>query len=175
MDESGLGSHCSEPAASHSDQRESPSPKLRDATEIVRRAAEDETAATAARLRYRIEAPRRLEPDESLAPLVDHDEWLIAVRRSAILNRREPRPSEPPRAGLGGQLAVTSRRLIWAGRQVLTFELASIEEIILSGDRLLVVMRHGVGVALEVDQPRLLRVEIAAARAAARVLHPQAA
>ena len=126
--------------------------------------------AAIARARYRIEGPPRLEPDERLATLVEHDEWVIAVRTPAILDRREQRPGEPARPGLGGQLAVTSRRLIWAGRQVLTFELAEVDEIVLSGDRLLVVMRDGVGVALDVDQPRLLRVEISAARAAAR--HP---
>ena len=127
-------------------------------------------AATVARARYRTEGPPRLEPDERLAALVDPDEWVIAVRTPAILDRRVQRPGEPAREGLGGELAVTSRRLIWAGRQVLTFELAEVEEIVLSGDRLLVVMRDGVGVALDVDQPRLLRVEISAARAAAR--HP---
>ena len=169
MDESRPGPQLSEPAAPLSDQRESASPALRDAAEIVRRAADDESAATAARARSRTEAPRRLEANERLAALLDRDEWLIAVRTSATLDRREPRPGEPARAGLGGELAVTSRRLIWAGRQVLTFELAEVEEIVLSGDRLLVVMRDGVGVALDVDQPRLLRVHIAAARAAARI------
>ena len=139
-----------------------------DTPEIVRRAAEDGTAADDARALYRTEAPRRLEADERLAALLEQDEWLIAVRASAILDRREPRPGEPPRPGLGGQLSLTSRRLILAGRHVLSFELAEVQEIVLSGERLLVVMRNGVGLALDVDQPRLLRVQIAAARAAAR-------
>lgn len=38
----------------------------------------------------------------------------------------------------------------------------------LSGEQLLLVMRGGQGAALSVAQPRLLRVEIAAARALAR-------
>jgi hypothetical protein len=37
----------------------------------------------------------------------------------------------------------------------------------LAGERLLIVMRDGEGVSLGVAQPRLLRVEIAAARVAA--------
>lgn len=169
MDGSWPESRFSEPTALRPDRPEIESPALRDAVEIVRRAAEDEVAATDARARYRTETPLRLEPDERLAALLDHDEWLIAVRTSAILDRRVPRPGEPAGAGLEGQLAVTSRRLILAGRHVLTFDLGEVEEIVLSGDRLLVVMRHGIGVALDVEQPRLLRVQIASARAVARI------
>lgn len=144
------------------------SPALRDAADIVRRAADDEAAATEARERYRTEAQPRLESDERLSKLLEPDEWLLAVRKTAILDRRAPREGETSRAGLGGQLAVTSRRLILAGRQVLTFDLGDIEDILLSGDRLMVTIRGGSGMVLDVEQPRLLRVEIAAARAAAR-------
>ena len=38
----------------------------------------------------------------------------------------------------------------------------------LSGHRLLLVLHGGAGIALDVASPRLLRVEIATARAAAR-------
>jgi hypothetical protein len=169
VDESRPDHRFSEDAAPNSVRLQTDAPALRDAAEIVRRATEDESAATDARARYRTEAPQKLEPDERIAALLDHDEWLIAIRTSALLERREPRPGEPLAAGLGGQLAVTSRRLILAGRHVLTFDLVEVEEITLSGDRLLVVMRDGIGVALDVEQPRLLRVQIAAARAAARV------
>jgi hypothetical protein len=50
----------------------------------------------------------------------------------------------------------------------LAIALEEIEEVGLSGERLLLVLRDGKGVWLEAPQPRLLRVEIAAARAAAR-------
>lgn len=169
MDESGPESRFSDPTALRADPHETVSPGLRDAAEIVRLAAEDEVAATDARTRYRTEAPSRLEPDGPFAALLDQDEWLIAVRTSAVVDRRVPRPGEPARPGLDGQLAVTSRRLILTGRHVLTIELVEVEQIVLSGDRLLVVMHGGSGVALDVEQPRLLRVQIAAARAAARV------
>lgn len=144
------------------------SPALRDAADIVRRAADDEAAATEARERYRRAAQPRLESGEPLSKLLEPDEWLLAVRKTAILDRREPKEGETARAGLGGQLAVTSRRLILAGRQVVTFDLGDIEDIQLSGDRLMVTIRGGSGMVLDVEQPRLLRVEIAAARAAAR-------
>jgi hypothetical protein len=38
----------------------------------------------------------------------------------------------------------------------------------LSGERLLLVLRDGRGASIDVSQPRLLRVEIAAARASGR-------
>jgi hypothetical protein len=47
-----------------------------------------------------------------------------------------------------------------------SFRLDAIRDVILSGDQLLVVLCDGQGVTVRVRQPRLLRVEIAAARAA---------
>ena len=168
MDDRGVERRTPDPGALVQLPPGTESPALRDAAEIVRRAADDEAAATDARARFRAMGPPRLEPDARIAALLARDETLIAVRASAILERREPRPSEPTGSGVGGQLAVTSQRLILAGRHLLTFDLAEVEEIAMSGDRLLVVMRDGLGVTLSVEQPRLLRVEIAAARAASR-------
>jgi hypothetical protein len=156
-------------AASLSSPSDVEAPALRDAAEIVRRATDDEAAASEARARYRTAAPGRLELDARTAAILDGDEWLIAERPSAILDRRAPRPGEYVGAGLAGQLLVTSRRLIFAGRQVVKIDLVKVEEIVLSGERLLVVMRDGVGFTLDVEQPRLLRVQISAARAGARV------
>ena len=65
-------------------------------------------------------------------------------------------------------LSVTSRRLLLTGRVRLSIGLDEIGEILMAGGRLLLVLRGGQGVALEVAYPRLLRVEIAAARVAAR-------
>ena len=63
---------------------------------------------------------------------------------------------------------MTSRRLILLGRMPLVIAYEEIKEVGLAGERLLFVLRDGKGVWLEAPQPRLLRVEIAAARAAAR-------
>ena len=48
-------------------------------------------------------------------------------------------------------------------------DLSEIDDVVLSGERLLLVLRGGQGVSIDAPQPRLLRVEIAAARAAAPV------
>ena len=141
---------------------------LRDAGSIVARADADEAVASEARLRYRAEGIPPLQPDEAIRPLLGEGERPLAVRRSAALDRREPPPKPDPAAGIGGDLYVTSRRLILVGRHTLTFDLVDIADVVISGERLFLVMRDGSGVTLDVDQPRLLRVQVAAAREAAR-------
>ena len=143
-------------------------PALRDAAAILARAQEDEAAADAARERYRTQPMAALDPDARIGPLLAPGERVLAVRRSAMVDRREPVLGSDEPSGLGGDLYLTSRRLVLVGRHTLSLALDDIEEAMLSGDQLLLVMRDGQGAALGVAQPRLLRVEIAAARAFAR-------
>lgn len=141
---------------------------VRDAGEILARALVDEAAADLARARYRTEPMAALPPDEQISPLLVPGERVVAIRRSALLERRQPMPGARATCGLAGTLYVTSRRLVLVGLASLSFGLGAIQEVILSGDRLLVVLRDGQGLTLEVRQSRLLRVELAAARAAAQ-------
>jgi len=143
-------------------------PVLRDADEILVRAAADENAADEARERYRTEPMALLEADDRIAPLLAPGEDVVAVRRSAVLERREVPPGAEGPMGLVGDLYLTSRRLVLVGRRTVSFDLGEIAEAMLAGDQLLLVMRDGQGASLGVAQPRLLRVEIAAARTAAR-------
>src|ERR1035437_9684611 len=84
--------------------------------------------------------------------------WCASTR-----TRASARCSSP---GSGsGQYA---RRLVLAGPDLIIFVLAALDEAVVSHERLLLVLRDGVGLVIEVGQPRLLRVEIAAARAAQR-------
>jgi len=133
----------------------------------VARAAADEAAADRAREAYRTRAMPALEPDGRIAPLLGPDEQVLAVRRSVMLDRRQPAAGLNTPAELAGDLYVTSRRLVLVGRLTLSFHLDEIDEAMLSGERLLLVMPGGQGASLDVAQPRLLRVEIAAARVAA--------
>ena len=87
---------------------------------------------------------------------------------SAVLDRRQPVLGSDAPTGLTGDLYLTSRRLVLVGRYTLSFDLEAIEEAMLSGEQLLLVMRDGEGASLGVTQPRLMRVEIAATRLAAR-------
>jgi hypothetical protein len=142
-------------------------PALRDARFVAARIAEDEAQADEARERYQAEGLPTIEADERLAPLLQPDEIPHAVHGSAMLemgttgaNGRHP---------VGGTLYLTSRRLIHAGEQVSEVPLATIEEMALALERLLLIrLNDGLDLALEVAHPRLLRVQIAAAKAAAR-------
>ncbi len=148
--------------------RDEPAPALADAGDIVARAAADQAAADEDRLRFRREGPPTLPPDARIAPLLEPDEHLVALRHAALLDRREPGPGTRLTPGVAGALYITSRRLVLIGRLTLSFELDAIEDAVVSGERLLLVLREGHGVVLQVAQPRLLAVEIAAARAYAR-------
>ena len=130
-------------------------------------AAADEAAADEARLRYRRRGIGRIDPDERIGPVLEPGEQLVAVRRSALLYR-----PETPEVGAAPPVAVdvyvTSRRLVLAGPDTYAFDLTAVDEAVVSNERLLLVLCDGAGLVLEVDWPRLLRVEIAAARAAQR-------
>lgn len=107
-----------------------------------------------------------LEPDPAIAAQLGDGELLLAVRRRAVLERCG-RPGGDA-AELAGDLYLTSRRLVFLGRVVHSFDLADLVEVILYGSGLLVLTRGGEGVRLEVDQPGLMRGQIAAARSASR-------
>jgi hypothetical protein len=143
-------------------------PALRDAAQILADAEVDEAASDQARERYRTQPMATLEPDPRIAPLLAPGERVVAVRRSAVLDRRQPVLGSDAPTGLTGDLYLTSRRLVLVGRYTLSFDLEAIEEAMLSGEQLLLVMRDGEGASLGVTQPRLMRVEIAATRLAAR-------
>ena len=138
------------------------------AAAIVERAAADEAAADRARNEYRTRAMRALVPDSRIAPLLGPDEQLLAVCRSVVLDRHRPPPGTSELPSLAGDLYVTSRRLLLLGPLTLVIELTAIEDAVVSGERILLVMADGRGAALESSRPRQLRVEIATARAYAR-------
>ena len=147
----------------------SPAEALLDAARILARAEADEAAAHEARELYRAHPMAALRPDAQIGPLLDPGERVFAVRPHALVERRAGLPrADATTTGLGGSLYLTSRRLVIVGRTTLWFDLDGIEEVLLSGDRLLLVMRDGQGAELGVSEPRLLRVEIAAARLSAR-------
>jgi len=122
----------------------------------------DRTEAAAARSRYRAVGLVPISPvpgmDEALGP----GEWLVARRPSVRIDRRhhgeELRPC--------GDLYVTSERVLVLGRGTISIPLDDIEDAALLGGALVLVLCGGNAVTVETDRPRLLRVQIAAARAA---------
>ena len=134
-------------------------PALRDAAAATERAAHDEAQAAAARERFRIGPIKAVEPDDAIRSHLSEGELVHALRRHAILRA----PGGDAALGYGGTLYLTSRRLIHLGQVVMTVRLTDIVEASLAGERLLLTLREGEGLSLDVDRPRLLRAEMAEA------------
>lgn len=132
-------------------------PALRDAAHAAARATEDELAAAAAREGFRIGPIQPIEADDAIRPHLTQDERLHALRRHAILRP----PGGDGALGYGGTLYLTSRRLIHLGQVVVSVNVADVVESSMAGERLLLTLREGEGMSLDVDLPRLLRAEIA--------------
>ena len=125
----------------------------------------DEDAARQARRQYRASGIPAIDAEPEVRPHLRDGEQLLAVRASALLDHS---PHEDGRFGSGGSLYLTTLRLLHLGQAVFGLELKDIDEQALAGERLLLRLRDGAGIAIEVPEPRLLRVQIAAALAATR-------
>jgi hypothetical protein len=140
---------------------------LRDAEEIADRIARDEAAADEARQAYQADGLPVIEPDGAAAAILYAGELLHAAHGSAMLE--EPGGAGDAGHPRGGTLFLTSARLIHAGVESTVVPLGEIDEMAVALERLLLIRRRdGSDLAVEVDQPRLLRVRLAAAMAAAR-------
>jgi hypothetical protein len=136
---------------------------LRDAQNVAVRIGVDEAAADAERSRLTREPLPNLADGIEPAVRLRPDEVVHAIRQVAMLeDARSPIPS-------GGTLYITSRRMVHVGADVREVDLTAITEIAVAMERLcLIDLADGTDLAIEIDQPRLLRVQLAAARAAAR-------
>jgi hypothetical protein len=140
------------------------SPATDDAVEVLRRIDSDEQAARDARDRFRDAGITPLdEVPPTNRPVLAADEPVYAYRLGAVLNagRRDV-------PGYSGLLLLTGTRLVLDGQVTVTIPMADITETALGGERLLLSLRNGEGLTLDVGQPRLLRAEIAAVREMAR-------
>lgn len=144
---------------------------VRDAQRIAERIARDETLADEARERYRTDGLPVLEPS-ALLGMLNPGERLHAVHRMAMLEVGwRGATGADPNLPHGGTLYVTSQRLVHRGTEDGTWGFGAIDEMAVALERLLLVrMRDGSDLAIEVDQPRLLRVQLAAAMAASRTV-----
>jgi hypothetical protein len=136
---------------------------LRDAQTVAARVSADEAVADAERARLVSQSLGTLNGDLEPPMKLHAGELLHAIRRAAMLDDGN---SKSPS---GGTLYLTSRRLLHAGSDLREVDLADITDAGVSLERLLLLgLADGSDLAIEVDQPRLLRVQLAAARAAAR-------
>lgn len=136
---------------------------LRDAAAIAQRVGADEQAADAERARLVDGALPDLRAQLDGALLLTDDELVHAIRHAALLEDGE---AALPK---GGSLFLTSQRLVHVGEASREIGLDAIQESAVALERLLLLdLTDGSDLAIEVDQPRLLRVQLAAARANAR-------
>jgi hypothetical protein len=139
-------------------------PALRDATETAARIAADEAAALEVRDRLHAAPLPTIDADETVMPQLADGELVHDLRARAILKA----PGDDRALGYGGTLYLTSRSLLHLGQVTVNVRLTDIVEISLAGERLLVTLSDGEGLVLDVDRPRQLRAEMAAAIRAVR-------
>jgi hypothetical protein len=122
----------------------------------------DEAASDAARRWYRHHRIEPLAVDGPIRSLLGCEERVYVIRQASLV--------QPGRTailgGTAGDLYVTSQRLLHVGEQTVGLDLDAIGEVVLAVDGLSVTTTDGGSVVLLVDEPRLLRVQIAAARTA---------
>jgi hypothetical protein len=135
--------------------------------EAVRRRtrADDEAAADVARDALRSAGAIPIEPDPPVAVLLGPGERVLAVRHArgvALLAR-----AGSDVASQACELYLTNRRLVVESPP---FEvlLDDIREVGVLDDEVLLLVDRAGGVRIRTDNPRVLRVEIAAARSARR-------
>ena len=124
---------------------------------------EDEELASATRARYLIDGIASLEPDRRTRSALRRQELLLAEREGASIHHLAMGRRA---SSMSGRLAITTERLILIKRRPVT--LASLEElddVSLMAHRLQVMLTTGAGFAIRAFRPRLLRVELAEARA----------
>jgi hypothetical protein len=140
---------------------------VRDAQTIADRIAADETAADQAREAYQAGGLPAIEPDAGAGAILQPGETLHAIRASALLE--EAGSTDGAAQPRGGTLYLTSEKVVHSGTESTELPLTDIEEMAVALERLVLIRRRdGSDLALEVDQPRLLRVQLAAAIGALR-------
>jgi hypothetical protein len=122
---------------------------------------QDAAAATVARARLRAEGPGRLAADPRVAPLLAPGERCIASRRAVTFDRRLAGLRDRP----SGDLYVTTERLLLVGPAPISVPLDEIDDAAVIDESVVLLLTSGVALTLEADRPRLLRVQLAAARA----------
>lgn len=138
---------------------------LRGADAIVDRAMEDERAALELRHRLRTEPLTTVAPDDRVGYLLDTGERTIAVREAVVVERHAASDAGTPRIV---RLYVTTARLILVGDVPWSIPLDQIDELSVAGEQILITLVDGEGICLDAGPPRLLRVQIASARAGIR-------
>jgi hypothetical protein len=117
----------------------------------------DEAAARDLRQQIASGGLEPLTPDPIVTPHLSADEVVFAQRPRAVLNAERDVP------GYMGAIYITSKRILHLGQVVVSVYLRDIAESALAGERLLLTLRNGDGVTIDLPAPRLFRAQLAAA------------
>lgn len=129
-------------------------------------ASAEDASVDDARRRLRDQGVVAIEPDERIGVMLAPGERVVAVRRAISVERRKD--IRDPELALHGDLYVTTTRLVCLGQVPIDVPLAEISEAIVAAGALRLIVGDGRGVEIRTGDPYLLRVEISAAREAAR-------
>ena len=116
------------------------------------------------RRRLRREGFVPLRPDDRIEPFLQPGEAVLDVSRNARLART----CDPGAEGPVGDMYLTTRRLVHLVAPGDEIDLDDIREAVVAGEWLLLDLGGGAGARIRVDQPGVLLVRTAAARAARR-------
>jgi hypothetical protein len=137
----------------------------RDAAAILARAEQDERAAETLRDQLQATGLRPMPGDELIRPHLAPHEEVVAMRQAVVehVNR------DGAARAWTARLYLTTQRLILLNREPFSVRLVAIDEILVSGERILLTLDDGTGMRIDAGSPRVLRVQLAAARASAAV------
>lgn len=108
-----------------------------------------------------------VEPDERIGVMLAPGERVVAVRRAISIERRKE--IRDPELAIRGDLYVTTNRLVYLGQVPFDVPLVEVREAVVAAGALRLVVGDGRGLEIRTGDPALLRVEISAAREAARM------
>ncbi|MCJ7710889.1 MAG: hypothetical protein MUQ32_08665 [Chloroflexi bacterium] len=129
-------------------------------------ASVEDASVDDARRRLREQGIVAVEPDERIGVMLAPGERVVAVRHAIAMERRKE--VRDPELALRGDLYVTTTRLVCLGQVPVDVPLVEISEAIVAAGALRLIVGDGRGVEIRTGDPYLLRVEVSAAREAAR-------
>ncbi len=127
----------------------------------------DNTSADDARRRLREQGIVAVEPDERIGVMLAPGEHVVTVRRAISIERRKE--VRNPELAIPGDLYVTSNRLVYLGQVPFDVPLVEVSDAVVAAGALRLVVGDGRGLEVRTADPAVLRVEISAAREAARM------
>lgn len=122
---------------------------------------DDLLATERTRHRLRMGPLDAIPPDDTIRPMLEPAELVVAVRHHALVDCH---PAGAGERSLAGDVYLTSARLVVTGPDTAAWDLSSVGVADVTDRQLLLTLRDGTGIALTIDRPASFRVKVQAAR-----------